>query len=113
MPTDRATKARRGPTAEDRATAWLIRQKASAKSADDLMQEAKLGVGPTAEAAILRRLTEMPVTCRQNYLKAMSGKSVTAGVKAYCMECLGHDRSSVRRCTDLGCPLFPYRPFTN
>jgi hypothetical protein len=53
---------------------------------------------------------EVPERCRKAYDRAMSGKSVTAGVKSFCLECVGYDREEVRLCSDPGCPLFPYRP---
>jgi hypothetical protein len=53
----------------------------------------------------------MPETCRRTYLRAMQGKSLSAAVKAFCMECVGWDRQEVARCTAPACPLYPYRPF--
>ena len=76
-----------------------------------LMQKARLDVGPTGEAAIARRLSDMPETCRRTYLRAMQGRSMSAAVKAFCMECVSWDRSEVARCTAPACPLYPYRPF--
>ena len=76
-----------------------------------LIQDARLGVGPTQEAAIKSRLAQMPETCRKTYLRAMQGRSMAAGIKAFCTECVGWDRNEVVRCTALACPLYPYRPF--
>ena len=66
---------------------------------------------PTRRAFVEERLSQMPPTCRNNYLKAVSGKSPAAGIKAFCMECVGWDRGEVAACTALACPLYAYRPF--
>ena len=61
--------------------------------------------------SIKKRLSEMPESCQNNYRRAMSGKSKAAGIKAFCLECMGWDRAEVRRCETKTCPLFLYRPF--
>lgn len=38
------------------------------------------------------------------------GRAV-AVVKAKCLECCNFDRSEIRDCTVLACPLWAYRPF--
>jgi len=96
-------------TMEDRAKA--LASKRSLKSIDELFQEARLGVGATQESAIAKRLSDMPETCRRTYLRAMQGRSLSAAVKAFCMECVSWDRQEVARCTAPACPLYPYRPF--
>ena len=85
--------------------------KRSAKSVDQLMQNARLDFGEAQESAVARRLSDMPETCRRTYLRAMRGRSLAAAVKAFCMECVSWDRQEVARCTALACPLYPYRPF--
>jgi len=57
------------------------------------------------------RLRQMPVSCRATYKKAMKGRSMKAGITAFCTECVGYVRKEVEVCTDTGCPLYPYRPF--
>jgi len=59
---------------------------------------------------ILDRLTEMPATMRRGYMKALRGKSTSAGIRAFCFMCMGWVRSEVPLCTDPACPLYPYRP---
>lgn len=54
---------------------------------------------------------ELPQSMQKTYDKAMTGRSRPAGVKAFCCECCGYDRSEVSLCTDHTCPLYPYRPF--
>ncbi len=58
-----------------------------------------------------KRLKNIPSSMRKVYRRAMKGKSRTAGVKAFCQECVGYVTKCVRNCTDTGCPLWPYRPY--
>ena len=44
------------------------------------------------------------------FRRAYAGKSLRAGVNAFCVECNGYDAAAVRECTAPACPLFPYRP---
>ena len=44
------------------------------------------------------------------YKRAMAGKSRKAAMHAQCLECCGWQGQEVLRCTDTGCPLYPYRP---
>ena len=60
---------------------------------------------------IQKRLNDIPIHYKNNYIKAVSGKSRSAGVKAFCLECMGWQREEVRICTSVACPLFLYRPF--
>ena len=89
------------------------RTRQSAKSPSELIAEARLDVGPAQEGQIQDRLSEMPQTCRMTYLKAMRGKSMAAGIKAFCQACLAWDsfRTEIPNCTDLACPLYCYRPY--
>jgi len=59
---------------------------------------------------IEKRLAEMPNSYRRKYLRAMSGRSMKSAIKSFCLECVGYQREEVKLCTDLGCPLYPYRP---
>ena len=56
-------------------------------------------------------LQEAPTTCRGVLERAYGGKSKAAGIKAFCLRCVGYVRNDVRDCTSYGCPLHPYRPF--
>jgi hypothetical protein len=58
-----------------------------------------------------QRLKRMPVSCQATYKAALAGRSRAKGVKAFCQMCMGYERKLVRNCTDLGCPLYPYRPY--
>jgi hypothetical protein len=57
-----------------------------------------------------KRLAEMPNLYHRKYLRAMSGRSMKSAIKSFCLECVGYQREEVKLCTDLGCPLYPYRP---
>jgi len=94
------------------ALAHAARSAGMAKSALELLQEASLDVSATQEAMILARLSEMPKSYRLTYLRATRGKSYAAGVKSFCLECLGWERAGIPQCTSLGCPLYPYRPYS-
>jgi hypothetical protein len=65
----------------------------------------------TKEEAIEKRLAAMPVKCRGHYEKAMRGRSMKAAITAQCLECVLWVRKEVELCTDVACPLYPYRPF--
>ncbi|MBE3088093.1 MAG: hypothetical protein IMZ71_03130 [Chloroflexi bacterium] len=62
------------------------------------------------QGKIRQRLVDMPAICRQTYLKAITGKSKAAAIRAFCWECMGHQRAEVADCTDLACPLWACRP---
>jgi hypothetical protein len=53
----------------------------------------------------------IPTSMRSVYRKAMTGKSKSAGIKAFCQECMGYVKKEVTLCTSPNCPLFPYRPY--
>lgn len=43
--------------------------------------------------------------------RAYGGGSRTAAIKAFCLDCVGFQRSDITNCTALACPLWPYRPY--
>lgn len=81
------------------------------KSCEELIFAARLDVQEPQRGQIIERLSQMPVSCRGGYLTAMRGRSITAGVKAFCLECMGWQRSEIPECTGRACPLYPYRPW--
>jgi hypothetical protein len=60
---------------------------------------------------IVKRLSQMPVTCRGAYKKAVEHKSMRSALNSQCLECCGYQRKEVSVCSDLGCPIYSYRPF--
>ena len=60
---------------------------------------------------INERLVQMPETMRKAYEKAAYGKgSPRNAIKSFCCECVGYERKEIALCTDLGCPLYMFRP---
>lgn len=60
---------------------------------------------------IAERRSQIPDIHKANYDKALRGRSMKAGVKAFCLECVCWQKEEVRKCNDLACPLSPYRPY--
>jgi hypothetical protein len=65
----------------------------------------------TREEQIAERREQMPKIHKANYDKAMKGRSMKAATKAFCLMCVQWQKEEVRLCTDLACPLYPYRPY--
>ena len=82
---------------------------ACATDAQKLTQTALPNMPADQLARVSRRCAEMPRKFRQTYVRAMGGKSIKAGVKAHCFECLGWETHPTD-CTSPACALFPYRP---
>jgi len=59
---------------------------------------------------IAERRTQIPKLYRGIYDKAVTGSSRKAAMHAFCLECCGWQIKEVFLCTDLGCPLYSYRP---
>jgi len=59
---------------------------------------------------IAERQAQMPKLYRALYDRAVAGKSRKAAMHSFCIECCGYQIKEVYLCTDLGCPLYPYRP---
>jgi hypothetical protein len=64
----------------------------------------------TREEQIGERRAQMPRAYRGIYDKAMTGKSRKAAMRAFCLECVAWQVNEVFSCTDVACPLYPYRP---
>jgi hypothetical protein len=62
------------------------------------------------EVAAEKRVNAIPDIMKPVYLRAMSGKSRAAGVKAKCYDCCCWQLYEPKKCTALACPLWPYRP---
>ena len=59
---------------------------------------------------IATRLAQMPKLHRATYERAIIGRSRKAAMHSFCCECCGYQIQEVYFRTDLGCPLYPYRP---
>jgi hypothetical protein len=62
------------------------------------------------DALIEQRRAQIPKLYRAIYDKAVRGNSRKAAMHAFCLECVCWQIKEVFLCTDLGCPLYPYRP---
>ncbi len=54
---------------------------------------------------------QAPASYHGTLERAYSGRSKAAGIKAFCLQCVGFLRNEVRDCSARGCPLHPYRPY--
>ena len=70
----------------------------------------KGGMMRTRQEQIEHRRAQIPKLYRGIYDKAVAGRSRKAAMHAFCLECCGYQIQEVYLCTDLGCPLYPYRP---
>jgi len=48
---------------------------------------------------------------QRKYDKAMSGRDPKAAIAAKCLDCMHWQRTRIRECPIVCCPLWPYRPF--
>jgi len=78
------------------------------KSFQELVEE-KYGID--RDEQIAKRLSSIPVMYRSTYKKAVTHKSMRAAVNSQCLECVGYERKEISVCTDLGCPLYSFRPY--
>jgi len=56
------------------------------------------------------RRTQIPMLYRALYDRSVAGRSRKAATHSFCIECCGYQIKEVHLCSDLGCPLYPYRP---
>ena len=56
-----------------------------------------------------KRLLGIPNSMRRAYVRA--SRSRACAIKAFCNECCGYDRMSVKACVSVACPLYTFRPY--
>lgn len=56
-------------------------------------------------------ISECPVAYRKTFVRAFTTNSKSAGIKGFCLACVGFLKNEVRGCTSYGCPLWPHRPY--
>lgn len=56
-------------------------------------------------------LEEVPSSRRGIFMRAYTGKSRNAAIKAFCLRCVGYLSKDVQNCTAHKCPLHQYRPY--
>jgi len=52
---------------------------------------------------------DVPRKYQKQYQDAMKGRSRKTAMQAFCNGCVGYNSGEVKNCTDLGCPLYPFR----
>ena len=57
-----------------------------------------------------RTLKNVPESLKPVFLRAYRG-SKAAGIKAFCLSCVGYVKRDITGCTARGCPLFTNRPY--
>ena len=50
---------------------------------------------------------------QKKYDQAMSGRDPTAAIAAKCLDCMYWQRTRIKECPIVCCPLWPYRPFAS
>ncbi len=53
----------------------------------------------------------IPERYRKTYDKAVAGKGLRAAVNARCLDCCAWQRTEIRDCPALSCPLWAVRPY--
>lgn len=56
-------------------------------------------------------MAEVPISYRPTFERAFTTASKSAGIKAFCLRCVGYLRNEVRDCTAKACPLYTHRPY--
>lgn len=64
-------------------------------------------------AQISERRAQYPKKYRQIYDRAVEGKSLRACINAQCLDCCAGQSREIRLCTDLACPLWAVRPYSD
>ena len=65
----------------------------------------------TRQEQIAKQREAMPERYRKTYDKAVAGKGLRAAVNARCLDCGNWQRTEVRDCPALSCPLWAVRPY--
>ena len=55
------------------------------------------------------KLKDMPKSMRNLFRQAWATRSRKSAIRAFCLECMGHQASEVPFCTSTSCPLWEYR----
>ena len=59
----------------------------------------------------LQWLVDNAPSKRSVFERAYAGRSMRAGITAFCLDCQGVDVAGIRDCTADACPLWSYRPY--
>lgn len=74
-----------------------------------LVSESLIDLPADQQAKIAARCVQMPPRHRRTYIRAMTGRSLKAAVRAQCWECMGWE-THPEGCSAPACPLYQYRP---
>jgi hypothetical protein len=104
---------RQSMTAEHKAKMKAGRLRAASNGKSIAKPGKRRGISCLDAPQVGARMAQMPARYREQYRRAMSGKSLRAGASALCCECMGWEGlpDTVRNCTALACSLYPYRPY--
>ena len=65
----------------------------------------------TDRERIAQHREEIPRKYRRIFDKAMRGRSMKSGIHSFCLYCFGWIKTETEHCTNVICPLYPYRPY--
>ncbi|MCE5277152.1 MAG: hypothetical protein ABFD92_16615 [Planctomycetaceae bacterium] len=54
-------------------------------------------------------LADLPVRQKGLFIRAFTGKSRKAAMRAMCLQCVGNESKNVAACNAVCCPMWPYR----
>ena len=57
-----------------------------------------------------KTLAGVPESLKPTFIRAYQG-SKAAGIKSFCLSCVGFVKADIRSCTARGCPLYVHRPY--
>ena len=78
---------------------------------NDAKQPYRNSTPPSSVNLIAECRAAMPEIYRRQYDKAMGGKSLRAAVNSKCLDCCCWERTAVRDCSAIACPLHTVRPY--
>jgi len=96
-----------------KATAGTAAPKKIIRQNESYLQGQTTSIENHRTESIRKHRADIPKIHRKTYDRAMQGKSLKSAVKSFCLECVCWQKEEVRLCTDLACPLYPYRPYKN
>ena len=93
-------------TEEQKAAMQAGRAALKSQTADSRMQSLK-----APELEEVKNASKYLPSVRNVFLKAFSGKSPAAGIKAKCIQCSAYQKSEITLCRVTDCAIFRYRPY--
>lgn len=88
------------------------------------LREARKGMTITGRRSRAEKMAELPLASEhfeklrsitpstyQGLLKKVEAGSLTAAIKMLCVQCMGFERTHVKDCGGLSCPMYLHRPY--